>query len=361
MEIIIKNTVLKDIIKKVQAVMKGKVTLPILSGLLFEAVNGKLQITGSNGYETIGQLVEGVEIVEDGKVVIPFTFLRSASQINGEINFKQDGPKILINKGRTKLESTVMSADEYPSFPNEAPAYQLRYTGGDWKEMITSVTYAAATSESRPSLRGVNIQVTQEGQSFVCTDSHRLARVKYPKAEVSEELSIVLPADSLKNTTGIFDEQKPVVVIGFKNRVAMLNSNVIYTVSAIEGNYPDTGRLIPETFEHEIEVNKPELEGAIKLLSSLSEKKIVAAKFTSEGINFSINEEISNGEVIVNASVSEELTVGFNMDYLKEAIQPFEKDTLLIKVNGSLKPVVITEKDNEQDKLALVLPIRLMN
>lgn len=362
MEIIINSTTLKDVVKKAGTVVKAKNTIPVLTGLLFEAVGEKLQVTSSNGYETIGHLVEGVEIVVEGRVVIPFSFLKSVSQITGDINIQLNGPKVFVKKGRTKLETTVMSADEYPVFPQSPPAYQLRYSGEEWKDMVTTTTYAAATNESRPVLRGVNIQVTTEGQSFVCTDSHRLARVRYPKAEVAEELSIILPADSLKNTVSLFEEGKPVIVIGFPNRVAMLNGNVIFTVSAIEGNYPATERLIPETFAHEIEVNKAELEGAIKLLNSLSEKKIVAATFSNEGIHFTINEEVSHGEVTINSStIDSEVTIGFNMDYLKEAVQPFEQETLLLKINGIQKPIIITEKEPLQDKLALVLPIRLVN
>ncbi|MEB2301610.1 DNA polymerase III subunit beta [Lysinibacillus xylanilyticus] len=362
MNFIIKQKTVKEIIKNLGALMTAKVTKDILNGVLFELSPKGLTITASDGDETIKQRTDELDVNDTGTCVIPRDFLRTITKLTGEMEFSLDGYQLTVSKGKTKLQTVVLPADEYPDMQAENPMYQLKYTGKQWSDIVTATAYAASTSDTRPVLQGVHIDVSAAGQKFVCTDSHRMGEICFTDGEITEELAITLPGKMLQATLNSFDLSKDVMVVGFRNYVALFNSNIIHTIRAIEGNYPDTARLIPESYSTEIVVARQDLLDNMRLLNSMlnTDSSIVTFEIANNSLGINTKAETKNGETYVECEeiIGKGLKISLNAVFFIEAVLSFKSDYVRIKFTGPLRPFVMVGESEDDSHLALMLPVR---
>ncbi|MBG9689655.1 DNA polymerase III subunit beta [Lysinibacillus sp. VIII_CA] len=362
MNFIIKQKTIREIIKNNGTLMSAKVTKEILNGVLFEMTEKGLTITVSDGDETIKQRTTEVDVVETGSCVIPRDFLRTITKLSGEMEFSLEGYLLTVSKGKTKLQTVVFSSDEYPVMPTEKPMYQLKYTGQQWEDIVIATAYAASTSDTRPVLQGVHIDVSPSGQKFVCTDSHRMGEIYFTQGEISEELAITLPAKMLQATLNSFDLAKDVMVVGFRNYVALFNSHIVHTIRALEGNYPNTDRLIPKSFSTEIVVARQEILDNMKLLNSMlnPDSPIINFDIDNNCLMIRTKMETKNGEVLIEGEefIGKGLKISLNAVFFIEAVLSFKSEYVRIKFTESLKPFIMVGETEEDSHLALMLPIR---
>ncbi|RKJ73739.1 DNA polymerase III subunit beta, partial [Butyricicoccus sp. 1XD8-22] len=264
---------------------------------------------------------------------------------------------------KTELSFTTMLADEYPRIAEQAPLSQLRYSGPTFKKIVESTAFCAATSDSRPVLTGVNFTMEGKQQHFVCTDSHRLGKINVVTSDCLEEDTTVkstIPAHALIHAVKTFDLTLDVFLVSFKGMVAFANGNVIYYSRLIEGNYPDTDRLIPIENSTEIVVNKHELHDVVTLLREASQDSIVKLTITNEVFQIAAKNELAKGsaEIAIGEKIGEDLTIAFSSKYLLEAINSFTSDTLQLSFSGAMRPFIIRSTDENDTSLQMILPVR---
>jgi DNA polymerase-3 subunit beta len=132
----------------------------------------------------------------------------------------------------------------------------------------------------------------------------------------------------------------------------------------LEGNYPDTNRLIPTTFSTEIEFNVPELLAAIdraSLLSHEGRNNIVKLSINSEQvIIYGNSPEIGNVEESLNYTsvTGEPLDISFNPDYMKASLKSFGNIDVVIKFISPIRPFTLQPNDDEVNFIQLITPVR---
>lgn len=367
------------LIKAVQDVMKAisaRAVIPILSGIKIEATIHGITLTGSNSDISIESFIPleengtiNVEDVESGSIVLQAKYFPDIVRKLPEdmVQFSVDANlNVHIRSGKAEFNLVGQDAAEYPHLPQLQTDESFEIPIPLIKNMIRQTVFAVSTMETRPILTGVNIKLENNELTFTATDSHRLARRKTMIDPTNVELSnIVVPGKSLNELNKILDDQEEKVTISVAdNQILFRTKHLNFLSRLLDGNYPETSRLIPEESKTKITVKTKELMETIDRASLLArEDRNNVVKLTTKGDSLveitSNSPEIGNVEenIVVESIEGEELKISFSSKYMLDALKSIEYDEITIDFTGAMRPFVILPKDDESI-LQLILPVR---
>lgn len=363
---------LSDVIKAVSS----KTTIPILTGLKLEITNKGLYITGSDSDITIQTFIpvekngeQVITITEPGSIVLQARvfneIVRKLPTNNVEIEVTNQF-QTHIRSGKSEFNLIGLDASEYPMLPEIEEERQFFIPSDLLKSIIKETVFAVSTSESRPVLTGVNWQVKDGELHCIATDSHRLAKRKTAIKDLpEEEYSIVIPGKSLNELNKILEEtSSEVAIVMTQQQVLFKTGNVLFYSRLLEGNYPDTSRLIPSESKTTILVNSKSLLQAIDRASLLArEERNNVVRFSTLGNGFievsSNSPEIGNVEEQIQAEEidGEELKISFSAKYMMDALKAIDGQDVKILFTGAMRPFIL-KSVHDDSILQLILPVR---
>lgn len=281
MKFIIVRDRLLDALNHVMKAVSGKTTIPILTGIKIDVTKDGVTLTGSDTDITIQTFIpaeedakQNVTIVESGSIVLQARMfneiVRKLPTNEVEIQVTNE-VQTHIRSGKSIFHLIASDANEYPLLPNINQDASFPMPADLLKSMIRETVFAVAVTESRPVLTGVNWIIKDQSLICVATDSHRLARRKAKMEQVQEDYDVVIPGKSLNELNKILENTNtPVEIVITEQQVLFKTDNVLFFSRLLEGNYPDTDRLIPNEFQTTMKINGKELLQAIDRASLLA-------------------------------------------------------------------------------------------
>lgn len=377
-----KFVIQKDrLVQSVQDVMKAvssRTTIPILTGIKIVADHRGVSLTGSDSDISIESFIPTVEeddqiatIQESGAVVLQAKFFSEIVKklpldtVEIEVTNKSNYQTV-IRSGQAEFNLNGLDPDEYPHLPQIEDGKVFQLPADLMKTIIRQTVFAVSTSETRPILTGVNWKV--EGNELICvaTDSHRLAlRKAAVETEFEEAYSVVIPGKSLSELSKILDDlSDPVEIVFTENQVLFKMKHILFFSRLLEGNYPDTSRLIPTESKTTIELNTKEFLQAIdraSLLAREGRNNVVKLSTVEQNeIEISSNSpEIGKVIELVKSQriEGEELKISFSAKYMMDALKALEGTEIRIQFTGAMRPFVI-RPIMDDSILQLILPVR---
>ncbi|MGJ7920602.1 DNA polymerase III subunit beta [Neobacillus sp. LXY-4] len=367
------------LVQSVQDVMKAvtsRTTIPILTGIKIVATNEGVTLTGSDSDISIESFIpkeeagdEIVEIKQTGAIVLQAKFfseiVKKLPTDSVEIHV-ENHLQTVIRSGKSEFNLNGLDAEEYPHLPQIAEENVFRIPTDLLKMMIRQTVFAVSTSETRPILTGVNWKVENNELNCIATDSHRLAlRKARIESETDETYNVVIPGKSLNELSKILDDSNDLIdIVITENQVLFKAKHLLFFSRLLEGNYPDTSRLIPTDNKTNVTVTTKEFLHAIDRASLLArEGKNNVVKFATldnKGIEVSSNTpEIGKvvEEVQAQEIDGEELKISFSAKYMMDALKALEGTEIKISFTGAMRPFVIRPIGDESI-LQLILPVR---
>ncbi|WP_391206054.1 DNA polymerase III subunit beta [Psychrobacillus sp. L4] len=363
---------LNDVMKAVSS----KTTVPILTGLKLEVINSGLYITGSDSDITIQTFIptekngeQIIKITETGSIVLQAKvfseIVRKLPTNDIEIEVTNQF-QTHIRSGKSEFSLIGLDATEYPLLPQIEENRQFFMPSDLLKSIIKETVFAVSTSESRPVLTGVNWQIKNGELHCVATDSHRLASRKTSVKELpEEEYTVVIPGKSLNELNKILEEtSSEVAIVMTQQQILFKTEDVLFYSRLLEGNYPDTSRLIPSEYKTTILVNGKSLLQAIDRASLLArEERNNVVRFSTIGQGFvevsSNSPEIGNVEeqILAESIDGEELKISFSAKYMMDALKAIDGQDIKILFSGTMRPFVL-KSVHDDSILQLILPVR---
>lgn len=365
MKFTLKKDVIQESMQKLRSVLSSKTTIPVLAGIKVEAMENCIMLTASNASESIVHRI----LPEDGNVVIEVTgaavftkeSLDVASKLSGEITYELVDQNLHVTQGKkTSLSFTTMAAEEYPKIENDPKAQNIQLSGKSFMDLISRTVYAVAKSETRPILTGVNLKVGETLQA-IATDSHRLAKVITPLEKKREEVMVTIPGKMLEHALRAFDLSNDVILSIETSQIAMANGKTIYFSRLLDGNFPETERLIPSEFQSQLTVNTKEIVEALQLLETLSSQGIVKLGVDGLFVSLEAKNETAKGcrEISFGNYTGEEgFSIAFSSAYLLEALKRIDTESVNLNFTGNGRPFTVSGVDDETNQVQLILPVR---
>jgi len=367
------------LVQSVQDVMKAvtsRTTIPILTGIKIVATNEGVTLTGSDSDISIESFIpkeeagdEIVEIKQTGAIVLQAKFfseiVKKLPTDTVEIHV-ENHLQTVIRSGKSEFNLNGLDAEEYPHLPQIAEENVFRIPTDLLKMMIRQTVFAVSTSETRPILTGVNWAIENNELACIATDSHRLAlRKARIESENNETYNVVIPGKSLNELSKILDDtNEPIDIVITENQVLFKAKHLLFFSRLLEGNYPDTSRLIPAESKTTVSVITKEFLQAIdraSLLAREGKNNVVKFAIMDGGvIEISSNTpEIGNvvEQVQSQEIEGEELKISFSAKYMMDALKALEGTEIKISFTGAMRPFVI-RPTGDDSILQLILPVR---
>ena len=357
--------------------ISSKTTIPILTGLKMVVTDHSVILTGSDADITIESTLDasdssyGLSIEEPGAIVLPARFF---NEVIKKLPDKQatievfNGLQVRITSGTAEFTINGQDANNYPHLPEVESENTVELASDMLREVIDQTRIAVSKQESRPILTGIQVTLNNGILTAVATDSHRLAQRKVELPETADrDFDIVLPGASMTELAKMIADEKDGVKMQItENQALFIFGNTHFYSRLLEGNYPETSRLIPESSDTRLEITASDLLASIERASLLShesrnnvvklsvnpENKIATVSGTSADVG-NVEEEINADQIVGNP-----LEISFNPDYMRDALKSFGQTKILISFTTALRPFTLVPTEEKANFVQLITPVR---
>ena len=361
----------------VQRAISSKTAIEILTGLKITVTENSITLTGSDSDISIENEISTDDsnyellIDEPGSIVLPARFFSEIIKRLPESTFTievNDHFQATITSGQTEYQVNGVDADNYPHLPEIDTNEQLTIPADIMKQVINQTVIAVSTQESRPLLTGVHLTIKNGELHAVATDSHRLSQRKVKLSGAEDiDYDIIVPGRSLVELSRMIADSTGSLEIQIAENQILFNfDNTAFYSRLLEGMYPDTDRLIPQSSETEIELNAVSLLHAIERASLLSHEgrnNVVKLSLNSENqtaVLSSNSPEVGNieEELQFDKLTGNDIEISFNPDYMKAALQAFGQAEVKLSLTLPLRPFTLMPTEDSEDFIQLITPVR---
>lgn len=367
----IKQNILMEHLNYAIKGISNKNIIPILNCIKFELTNEGLYLLSTDNEIAIKTFIkkENIENIDRcGEILISgryiYEIIKKLPNTNINIEEVVDN-KIIITTSTSEFKLNCNNPDDFPEIDLEDSKNPIEINKKVFSNIIKQTSFATSQQESRPVLTGINFKIYDNILECTATDSYRLSKkiVKLNKS-INENINIIIPTKNLIELTRLYSNDDDVLNMHvFNNKVIFKFNNIILLTKLINGNFPDTSKLIPENFETKIVANINEYYNAIdraSLLTSEEEKNIINLEVNGENMKISSNiPEIGNVEehLLIKNETNNNIKISFSSKYMIDAIKSLESDEIEILFNGEIKPIILKNPESD-DLIQLIVPIR---
>ncbi len=372
MNFTINKEVLLNNLLVAQKALSTKTPAPYLQGIKLEVYQNELIMVTSNSDISIKLSLkdESLQVESVGEVLIPGKyFVELIRKLDGDIISLSviDDNVLKIVAGKSDITLNMLNVEDYPHIDFIVNDNPIKIETKVMKSIIKQTTFATSAIENRPILTGVNIRVDGERLVAIATDSFRLSQKVIDIPTNLDQMNVVIPGKSLDELIKILELNLDEVLIHLNHKSILFEyGNILFQSRLLDGNFPETSRLIPVEFPIVIKFNKNDLFVAIDraaLLSSRETSASIVKLFlrNDNGVEITSNSpEI--GKVVeevtpVEKPIGVPIRIAFSSKYFLDALKTFNSDQVFVKFTGEIRPFVI-EGEMDPGLIQLILPVR---
>jgi DNA polymerase-3 subunit beta len=338
--------------------LSARPPVPVLSGLLIEAQQGGLRISGFD-YEKSARTQVAAEVTVPGTVLLQGKMFTDIIRKFGKktVAVAVDGNKATLTAGTAVFTMMVMPAAEFPPMP-PLPTAVGTIDGDVFAAAVGQVIGAASTDDSIPVLKGVHI--VSEGAELIMrsTDRYRLAEVAIPWQPAGGDIDILVRGSWLADVVKTLAGEATILSDG--NLVGVRTGNRATTALLIDGDFPKIKALFPTTSPTEITVDRGQLSDVLARVALVAERNTPVRLTACDGeliVEAGAGEDAQGRETLPCAIEGTDIVVAVNPMYLawSLSVSPAAETTLGFQENLG-KPVLLSGHDGLRH---LIMPVKL--
>ncbi len=358
-----------ELVSKLSIVSRGvstRAATQALSGILLDASEAGVALAATDGEMGLRTTLAG-DVSSGGSALLPGRLLSELARSLGEeiveIELRESERDVEIRSGGSSFHLRVLPTEDFPNLPAE-DSEPLKIPATALAETIELVAPAASRDDMRPVLTGVLVTAAGQEMTMVATDSYRLA-VKRTELEsaIGGELEANIPAKALRELGRLVaaEELEEVAVSLLANQAVFKAGAILLNTRLIDGQFPNFRQLLPESYDHDVRLPRPEFLEVVRRVSQLAQRNAPLRLSFSQGelkVSASTPDVGDAEETMPAAFEGESLEIGFNPEFLRDGIESVAGDEVLLRLISPLRPGLLQPVDNE-DFRYLVMPIRL--
>ncbi len=360
-------TVAKDeLAAKLAVVARGvstRTTVLVLGGIQLRAEAGRLHLAATDMEVSLRASLEA-QVADEGAVVVPGRLLldiaRSLPDSDVSIEHKPEEAVVVVSAGTATYRLHTYSAEDFPRLPDVDSVSFHAIDRDALVETIGRVGRSASRDESRPVLTGILVRFEPGKVVMAATDSYRLAVKETPVAGSLPELEAIIPARALQELARIAGGTDEVQLGMLENHVVFGADGTWLTTRRIDGQFPNYRQLLPEQFEHELQLPREELLEVVRRVSLMAQRNSpLRLRFADGELTVSaVTQDVGEAREALPAPYSSDaLEIGFNADFLRDGLESVDADSIKFKLISPLRPAVL--EGESDDYVYLIMPIRL--
>lgn len=353
-------------LQQVVGVVERRQTLPVLANLLVVVEGDRVTFTGTD-LEVEMAASAAVPGSEPGEVTIParklFDICRALPD-GSQIELKQNGDRVGVSAGRSRFTLATLPASEFPVIDNIELSERIALPEANLKDLMDRTAFAMAHQDVRYYLNGLLLDLREHSLRCVATDGHRLALVETAhEAGVSAPRQIIIPRKGVLELQGLFESGEGSIELEFgRNHLRIRRNDVVFTSKLIDGRFPDYEAVIPIGADKQVRLNRDLVRSALQRAAILSNEKYRGVKLEVSPNRLRIvahnpEQEEAVEEVEAKTGASD-LAVGFNVNYLLDALNALQGDDVLLCLRDANSSCLLRSPESELAR-HVIMPLRL--
>lgn len=353
MKILCQADDLYQTVRIVQNSIPSRSTVPILKSVNLVAEDGTLSVAGTDLEVGVRIHSTDVEVEETGTVAIPADRLSSLlSEFDEQqLELSTDGNTLEVRYEGGDFKIVGHDPEDFPEFPSFEDGPEMEIDGDTVKNMVDKTSFAVADEMQMYALTGLYCRWTPDNIEMVGSDGNRLARYqsKNPN-DIEEEFVANVPPRVLEILSRMIEDDEPVTFTGDESKVQFRTERGLVYSRQVEGNYPDYQKAIPKNPERKIEINRDELESALKKVSVLTPREMPVVRFLFDENMLKMttrSQEFGEGNVKIPVDYDgESLEIVFNPNYILDVLSVLDDESIQMELSGPKQGGIVREGNN---------------
>lgn len=364
MKCICDRLALSEALSATAGVAAARTPKPILQCVRLSAERDELMLTAYDQEVGLRYRVKQVDVSRSGEVLVSgdrLALIVRESQ-DETLAFETDGDLLHIRGSDSHFQVVGQNVREFPPVPDMEGEPDFVVKIGQLCDAVERTVFAAARENTRYAINGVLWQKTGKKLQLVATDGRRLALSTASLEKASaEDMSAIVPLKPLHLLTRLhFNADDLLEVRLLPNQIILRTERATISSVLVEGRFPKWEDVIPH------ELDKKLTLPTSKLLSGVTRAALLAS-MESKGIRVHLcpkkmtlsSRSAEQGEATINVEVpdysGEEITIGFNPEFLRDALKVCD-ETVSMELKESAKPAVMTSGSKFR---YVVMPVNL--
>lgn len=355
-------------VAKVARVIPARANMPVLAGILFDAVEDGLTLTATN-LEAGVRVKISAEVHNPGAVVVPAKLLQGAlaglPDETLELTLDLQALSLRLRCARTRATIRCLSAEDFP--PGPRPEGGERFTV-DLDALVAGIGQTApfaSTEVDRPVFTAVLFRIGEEGLTLAGADAHRVSvrELDIYEADSCQDGDLLVPARVAAEVPRVFKGESgtvEVLISPNRNQVWGRLNGAEVACRLIDGQYPNIQAVIPTMWATAASVATEALKQALTATTAF-------AAGDSSGANLRVGPDgfvlsattigVGDSEIEIDAEVTgEETVIRLNVQYLLDVLAVVG-ERVALRLSGPQSPVLIVDPD-DSSFTHVVMPVR---
>ncbi len=361
-----KDAMIKEI-TIAQEIITNKSPISILSNILLIAENNTLTIKASDtSVNYVAQIP--VEVIEEGSTTIFCDKFMSilASSPSGEIEFDQQDIKVTIKPAAKKIKFQLKSiaSEKFAEIPTADNLPFFEVPAKDFKQMIEQTIFAVSDDQNRYFMTGVYFTKKENKLIMVATDARRLSFIEKPFAEGFDFSNAIVPTKVLRCILKNASDEGNISLAIVDKLIFVRFANYEFSSKLLDGQFPNYEKVIPEKQTFSFQVNKQDLEGALKRTDIMIDKKVSRIIFKAAQGTLTLTSpesEIGTADEEIPCQYDgDEITIAFNNRYISEPLKNIASENVVFEFTEAMKAVTLRTEPAE-DYFHIIMPMNITN
>lgn len=351
-------------LQSVIGVVERRQTMPVLANVLLSARDNRLAITGTDlEVELVAATKVGLE--QPGDITVPgrkLVDIFRALPDGVNVTLSTEGERVVVRAGRSRFTLSTLPAAEFPVVEEINASQTLSLPQGEFRRLIDKTHFSMAQQDVRYYLNGLLLETQESALRAVATDGHRLALCEMALPSPAKSGQVIVPRKGVLELQRILGTEGNVELAIGTNHVRAQIGDIRFTSKLIDGRFPEYGRVIPASPAKLVQADRELLRQALQRTAILSNEKYRGIRLAVRTDLLTIQahnpeqEEAEDQVEVVYAG--DEVEIGFNVNYLLDALSAIEGDKVEIGLTDSNSSCLIHAPGLIQTRY-VVMPMRL--
>ncbi|MEU4602507.1 DNA polymerase III subunit beta [Kribbella sp. NPDC023972] len=375
MKVRVGREVLAEAVGWVAKGLPSRPSVPILAGMLVEAGDGQVTLSGFD-YESSAQVSVPAEVADEGRYLVSGRLLADIcrSMPRDSVELSGEAARVQVSSGSSRFVLQTLPLGEYPALP-EVPAATGVVSGDVFARAVGQVVSASGRDDTLPVFTGIRVEIRGSTISLLATDRYRLAvrSFAWEPVDPAVEANALVPARTLAEVTKSMAGHDVTLalgstrtgdgLIGFESAVRRATSRLI------DGDFPKVRSLIPaaSAITSTVRVETAALVEAVKRVALVAERTAPVRLTFADGtatLAAGSGEEAQASESVEVVLTGDPVVAGFNAGYLLDGLASIGAPVAHFAFTQPTKPANLTglrSPDDEpaDDSAYILMPMRL--
>ena len=348
----IERRALADAVAWAGTSLPARTPVPVLGGLLLEAGDGRLRISGFD-YEVSAAVEVPAETPVPGRALVLGRRLADVCRVLPDVTLRcaLDGSRFAVDGGGTLFGLSTLPLHDYPVAP-EPPAFQAAVDAAEFATAVAQVAVAASRDDTLPVLTGIQIRLDDERMTLASSDRYRYAvrTVPWkPEHPFPEPVDVVVPGRRLTEISKSL-ARTGLLRVGLNPSAAGLiafeGGGMLTTLRLLEGRLPRYDRLFVLDGATVAFAEREPLADAVRRVAVVAEPNSpIRLDFSAEGsvlLQAGYEDDVASQRLPATLDGGADMATAFNPAYLLEALSSFSTPWVRFDLLGPGQRALLT-------------------